>query len=173
MRPPLSASSTLLGAPLDRSRRFVSELHQCCTAWCLCSETAHAHLQILLRSRNTTKYVNVRRKQFPLTPARATPLYSMQGTTADPGMIAYWFFPQRCSPTVKWLIVYVMLSRPRSLATLKSVGMANNIRTIIEQGPPEQLVDTSHKLFDGKIEETKSVAAQAAKHYGLLPGLIP
>ena len=100
------------------------------------------------------------------------PLYSMQGTTADPGMVAYWFFPQRCSPTVKWLIVYVMLSRPRSLATRKSVGLTDKVRAIIERGPPEELVATFHKLFDGKIKETKSVAAQAAQRYGLLPGLI-
>ena len=64
----------------------------------------------------TFNYVSVQRKQFPLMPAPAMPLYSMQGTTANPGMVAYWFFPQKCSPTVKWLIVYVMLSRPRSLA---------------------------------------------------------
>ena len=63
---------------------------------------------------NKTKYINVQRRQFPLMPALAMPLYAMQGTTADPGMVAYWFFPQRCSPTVKWLIVYVMLSRLRS-----------------------------------------------------------
>ena len=40
------------------------------------------------------------------------------------------------------------------------------------QGPPEELVATFHKLFDRKIKETKSLAAQAAKRYGLLPGLI-
>ena len=121
---------------------------------------------------NNTKYIKVRRKQFPLMPALAMPLYSMQGTTADPGMVAYWFFPQRCSSTVKWLIVYVMLSRPRSLATLTSVGLTDKVRAIIEQGPPEELVATFHKLFDGKIKETKSLAAQAAKRYGLVPGLI-
>ena len=100
------------------------------------------------------------------------PLYSMQGTTADPGMFAYWFFPHRCSSTVKWLIVYVMLSRPRSLANLISVGLTDKVRGIIEQGPPEELVATFHKLFDKKIEETKSKAVQAAKRYGLVPGLI-
>ena len=83
------------------------------------------------------------------------PLYSMQGTTADPGMVAYWFFPQRCSSTVKWLIVYVMLSRPRSLATLKSVGLTDKVRTIIEQGPPEELVATFHKLFEKKDQRHK------------------
>jgi hypothetical protein len=121
---------------------------------------------------NKTKYINVRRMQFPLTPALAMPLYSMQGTTADPGMFAYWFFPQRCSPTVKWLIVYVILSRVRSLATLTSVGLTDKVRAIIEQGPPEDLVATFHKLFDGKIEKTKALAVEAAKRHGLLPGSI-
>ena len=41
------------------------------------------------------KYVIVSRTQIPLMPAAAVPLYSMQGTTADPGLVAYWFFPQR------------------------------------------------------------------------------
>ena len=50
-----------------------------------------------------SKYVMVARTQIPL----------MQGATADPGLVAYWFFPQRCSDTIRWLIVYVMLSRPR------------------------------------------------------------
>ena len=109
---------------------------------------------------------------IPLTPALAMPLYWMQSTTADPGMVPYWFFPQRFSQTVKRLIVYVMLSRPRSLASLISVGLTDKVRAIIEQGPPEQLVATFHKLFDGRIKETKSLAARAANRYGLLPGLI-
>ena len=96
----------------------------------------------------------------------------MQGTTADPGMVAYWFFPQRCSPTVKWLIVYVMLSRPRSLATLKSVGLTSKVRDIIEGGPPTELVATFHKLFDSKIKETKALATSAATRFGLLTGLL-
>ena len=121
---------------------------------------------------NKTKYVKVQRTQFPLTPAPAMPLYPMQGTTADPGMFAYWFFPQRCSQTVKWLIVYVMLSRPRSLATLISVGLTDKVRAIIEQGPPEDLVATFRKLFDDKIKTTKTMAADLAKRYGLLPGQI-
>ena len=45
-------------------------------------------------SKVPSKYIKVQRKQFPLMPALAMPLYSMQGTTADPGMVAYWFFPQ-------------------------------------------------------------------------------
>ena len=73
---------------------------------------------------------------------------------------------------MKWLIVYVMLSRPRSLATLTSIGLTDKVRAIIEQGPPEELVANFHKLFDEKIEKTKALAAEAAERYGLLPGLI-
>ena len=73
---------------------------------------------------------------------------------------------------MKWLIVYVMLSRPRSLATLTSIGLTDKLRAIIEQGPPEELVANFRKLFDAKITETKSLAIEAAKRYGLLPGLI-
>ena len=67
---------------------------------------------------------------------------------------------------------HVMLSRPRALASLKSVGLTDKVREVIEQGPPEELVSTFQKLFREKIEDTKALAVQAAKHYNLLPGLI-
>ena len=117
------------------------------------------------------KYVIVSRRQIPLMPAAAVSLYSMQGTTADPGLVAYWFFPQRCSDTVGWLIVYVMLSRPRSLATLKSVNLTKQIRNIIEQGPPEDLVANFDRLLRQKTDETMELARKAARAYGLLPEL--
>ena len=59
-----------------------------------------------------------------------------------------------------------MLSRPRSLAKLTSIGLTDKVRAIIEQGPPEELVANFRKLFDAKIEETKSFAIEAAKRYG-------
>ena len=58
-----------------------------------------------------------------------------------------------------------MRSRPRSLAILKSVGLTDKVREIIEQGPPEELIATFHKLFDEKIKDTKALAVQAAKRY--------
>ena len=122
--------------------------------------------------KDSSKYINVQRKQFALMPAPAVPLYSMQGTTADPGMVAYWFFPQRCSETIKWLIVYVMLSRPRSLAGLRSTGLTTKIREIIEQGPPEDLVSNFKKLFETKMRDTKALAMRLAKEYDLLPGRV-
>jgi len=118
---------------------------------------------------DTSKYVIISRRQIPLMPAPAVPLYSMQGTTADPGLVAYWFFPQQCDKTIRWLIVYVMLSRPRSLATLRSVNLTPKIREIIEEGPPNDLVANFDKLFQDKITATRSLARQAAEAHGLLP----
>ena len=114
------------------------------------------------------KYVSIGRIQFPLTPLESVPLYAMQGTTADPGMVAYWMFPQRCSTTIMWLIIYVLLSRPRSLQQMKSVNLTPKIREIIEAGPPDELVATFHNLFAEKIETTRQIARDAAKQYGLL-----
>ena len=46
------------------------------------------------------------------------------------------------------------------------------MRSIIEGGPPEDLVTTFYKLFDTKIKNIKVEAIRAAKHYGLLPELL-
>ena len=118
------------------------------------------------------KYVSIRRKQFPLMPFEAVALYSMQGTTADPGMVAYWMFPQRCSETIQWLIVYVMLSRPRALSQMKSVNLTSKVRELIERGPPEDLVVNFQKLFSEKIGETQQLARSAARQYGDVPFVV-
>ena len=69
---------------------------------------------------------------------------------------------------MQWLIVYVMLSRARSLDKLKSINLTKKIRAIIEKGPPEDLVQTFDTLFKEKIERTHEIAKKAARHYGLL-----
>ena len=65
-----------------------------------------------------------------------------------------------------------MLSRPRALKTLKSVGDLQKIKAIIEGGPPELYVDGFKKLFGIKIEKTKARVAAAAEHHQFLPGKI-
>ena len=112
------------------------------------------------------EYVKVKRLQFPLMPALALTLYSMQGVTADPGLIAFWQIPKRLTSDIKWLIVYVMLSRVRSLGQLRSVGLSPAIRAIIESGAPSDLVQTFDKLFKDKISETKIAAKEARKILG-------
>ena len=108
------------------------------------------------------EYMKVKRFQLPLAPANALSLYSMQGMTADPGLIAHWVIPQRLTDDIKWLIVYVLLSRVRSLSRLRSVGLSNKVRSIIEGGPPAILAENFEKLFRHKIVATTK-AAQASK----------
>jgi len=109
------------------------------------------------------QFINVKRCQLPLAPARILPLYSMQGMTATPGLVAHWVLPARLSNDIKWLICYVTLSRVPSLAQLASIGLSDKIRDVIETGPPEDLVQTFSTLFAQKIQDTR-VAAQDAKN---------
>ena len=107
-------------------------------------------------------YFEVQRTQLPLMPEAACPLYSLQGATCDPGLIAHFIMPKRADDDIKWLIVYVMLSRVRSLSCLRSIGLTAKIRKIIEGGPPSMLAENFEKLFRKKIEDT-SKAAKAAR----------
>jgi len=94
-------------------------------------------------------------------PEKACSLYTLQGTTTDPGLIAHFAMPKRLDNDIKWLIVYVMLSRVRSLDRLASLGLNDNIRKIMEAGPPETLVGNFAKLFHEKAERTRAAAREA------------
>ena len=95
-------------------------------------------------------------------PEAACPLYSLQGATCDPGLIAHFIMPKRADDDIKWLIVYVMLSRVRSLSCLRSIGLTAKIRKIIEGGPPSMLAENFEKLLRKKIDDTNK-AAKAAR----------
>ena len=90
----------------------------------------------------------------------------MQGMTAEPGLVAHWVLPKRSSSDIKWLIVYVILSRVPSLKQLVSIGLTDKIRDIIEGGPPQELVQTFSNLFDDKIKSTKAAAKEARQRLG-------
>ena len=113
------------------------------------------------------KYASsVDRLQLPIMPEQTCPLYGLQGTTADPGLWAHWNMPHRMDPEVKWLLVYVMLSRVRGLDCLVSSGLNDKIREIIETGPPKMLVGNFHKLFGEKILATRRAAREARINLG-------
>ena len=81
-------------------------------------------------------YIDISRRQLPLGPAKVLPLYSMQGMSAEPGLVAHWVLPPRVDSEIKWLICYVILSRVPSLKQLVSAGLTDKIREIMEGGPP-------------------------------------
>ena len=113
------------------------------------------------KSEETPNFsTKVSRTGFPLAPATVCPLYSMQGTTAE-GLVMHWQLPKRLSTEVRWLIVYVALSRIRELSTLKSIGLTQSIRDLIENGPPQSLLQSFDKYFGQKVERT----TEKAKRY--------
>ena len=112
------------------------------------------------------QYINVKRRQVPLAPARVLPLYSMQGMTASPGLVAHWVLPARVASDIKWLICYVTLSRVPSLKQLVSIGLSDKIRDVLESGPPESLVQIFSTLFAQKIQDTRLAAQQAKERLG-------
>ena len=74
--------------------------------------------------------------------------------------------PRRMDNEVKWLMVYVMLSRVRSLDLLASFGLNDKIREIMESGPPENLVGNFDRLFGDKAKATKVAARKAREALG-------
>ena len=112
------------------------------------------------------QFVNVKRRQLPLGPAKVLPLYSMQGMTATPGLVAHWVVPPRLASDIKWLICYVTLSRVPSLKQLVSIGLSDKIREILEAGPPEGMVQMFSTLFAEKIQNTHAAALRARQRLG-------
>lgn len=69
--------------------------------------------------------------------------------------------PKRTSAEIKFLIVYVLLSRVRKTDDLISVGLDHDIRVIIESGPPENLVGSFDQLFAEKAAQTFASCCEA------------
>ena len=67
---------------------------------------------------------------------------------------------------LRWLSIYVALSRPRSLSRLRSIGLTDSIKTIIEEGPPSGLVSHFKELFGTKIDATSTEAAWVLRELG-------
>ncbi len=77
-------------------------------------------------------------------------------------MIAHWVLPRNLPEDEQWLATYVMLSRPRSLATLLSHGLPR--RDLLERGPPEGLQKEMEELLLSKIPSTRDACKEARKN---------
>ena len=67
---------------------------------------------------------------------------------------------------LRWLATYVALSRPPSLAQLISVGLPDELRNIIEGGPPEGILSKFNDMFKEKEEATHLKAAEVMRELG-------
>ena len=65
------------------------------------------------------------------------------------------------SKEMRWLIVYMALSRVRSLEQLRSIGLKGTVKALINDGPPSGMLGRFALLFDDKPAVT-DVAADAA-----------
>ena len=107
-----------------------------------------------LRIKSLDVTVKVKRVQLPFVCAGASTEHVLQGTTCDPGLLFHWKFPRRMKSELRWLGIYVALSRVRSLDSLKSIGLTKKIREDIERGPPDGILERFEMYFGKKIEET-------------------
>ena len=110
------------------------------------------------------RQAKVIRTQAPLTNIKAGTLHSLQGATAEPGLILHWIFPRKLRRDLRWLTIYVALSRVRCLKNLRSVGLNKEIRAILEEGPPDSIPAQFRKLFSEKEAQARldADAAMAA-----------
>ena len=105
--------------------------------------------------------VRAKREQVPLTIVTASTLYTLQGTTATPGLIYHWRMPHRLSKLMKWIAAYMALSRVRCLAEFRSVGISTDIRDLINEGPPPGMLTRFLHLFQEKALETEKLVQDA------------
>ena len=112
--------------------------------------------------------LRVIREQVPLTIVTASTLYTLQGTTATPGLIHHFKMPNRLSRQMKWIATYMALSRVESLGQLRSIGLTDAIRDLIDEGPPEGLLTRFLELFAEKSQETEKAIKETLEELGWL-----
>ena len=113
-----------------------------------------------------TLSVKARREQVCLVVSNASTLYTLQGTTCEPGLIYHWRFPARLDAQMRWLTVYMVLSRVPTLAQLRSVGLDAKVREFIDRGPPAGMLTRFRELFEEKALATDKLAQQALQELG-------
>ena len=115
---------------------------------------------------NSAYTIQVQRRQLPMTIKTASTIHTLQGVTADPGLIFHWKFPRFFGEELRWLATYVALSRPPSLAQMISVGLPDELRNIIEAGPPEGILSRFNDMFNEREEATHIRAAEVLRELG-------
>ena len=113
-----------------------------------------------------TLSVKARREQVCLVVSIASTLYTLQGTTCHRGLIYHWRFPARLDAQMRWLAVYMVLSRVPTLSQLRSIGLDERVRDIINQGPPPGMLTRFRELFEEKSAATDILADEAMQELG-------
>ena len=115
---------------------------------------------------DSTYTIQAQRVQLPLTIKTASTIHTLQGTTAEPGIIFHWKFPRFFSAELRWLATYVALSRPPSLKQLISVDLPDDIEALIQGGPPEGILSRFDDMFKEKELDTHEKALELMRQLG-------
>ena len=83
--------------------------------------------------------IHVVRWQLPLTHAQVRTAMSSQGLTFPRGVLADVRKKGNMDDDIWWLNIYVMLSRARKLTSLILIGLTEEIRKLLEAGPPKYI----------------------------------
>ena len=78
----------------------------------------------------------------------------------------FFFACFRCRLKSNRMWIYVALSRPPSLAQLISIGLPEELRSIIEGGPPEGILSRFCDMFKEKEDATHIRAAEVMRELG-------
>ena len=100
-----------------------------------CTNIKPWKMEVTVPNEDRCREVKVVRRGLPVVCVKASTLHVLQGTTADPGLLFHWVFPRRLKGPMRWLAIYVALSRVRRLKNLRSIGLNKEIRRIMEAGP--------------------------------------
>ena len=119
-----------------------------------CTNRKPWKMEVTVPNEDRCREVKVVRRGLPVVCVKASTLHVLQGTTADPGLIFHWVFPRRLTGPMRWLAIYVALSRVRRLKNLRSIGLNKEIRRVMEAGPPDSLPAQFQKLFHEKEAQT-------------------
>ena len=117
-------------------------------------------------SGERTFELRVQRRQLPITIKKASTLHTLQGITANPGMIFHWRYPSFFKEELRWLATYVVLSRVPSLLQLISVDIPDKLKNIIEGSPPEGILSRFADFFNETEEATHAKAARLLEELG-------
>ena len=117
-------------------------------------------------SRTRSLKVRAVREQVPLTIATASTLYTLQGTTAKPGLIYHFRTPRRISAVMKWISTYMALSRVESLSSLRSIGLTTDIKDLINNGPPTGFLTRFLMIFGERTTQTTNEIEETMTELG-------
>ena len=93
-------------------------------------------------------------------------IHTLQGTTAEPGIIFHWKCPRFFSAELRWLATYAALSRPPSLKQFMSVDLPDDIKEPIQGRPPEGILSRFDDMFREKKLDTHEKALEIMQQLG-------